>query len=131
MDPEKEKPIVQTRESHSQNIHIEYIIKKHLNIAVLCIIRNNSMSGQDIAKEIFYRFHVYISPSAIYSILYSLKNQNLLEIDTIKGDLRTKYYILTEDGSQSIDKQIREFKEAAEYIIEWIDNILSDNPTDL
>lgn len=125
MNHETKKAKIQTRESDSQNAQVEDFLKKHLNIAVLCAIRNNSMSGQDIAKEIFFKYHVYISPSAIYSILYSLKDQNLLEIDTIKGDLRTKYYVPTEKGKQVIDIQLREFREALEYFIVCIDNMLS------
>jgi DNA-binding PadR family transcriptional regulator len=121
MDPENEKHITQARESDSQNVYIEDILKKHLNVAVLSTIRNNSMSGQDIAKELFFKHRVYISPSAIYSILYALKDQNLLEIDTVKGDLRTKYYVPTEIGKQIIDIRLREFKEALEYFIICID----------
>lgn len=130
MDPEKEKHITKIRELHSQNVHVEDILKKHLNIAVLCTIRNNSMSGQDIAKEIFFKYNVYISPSAIYSVLYSLKSQDLLEIDTVKGDLRTKYYVPTENGKQAIDKQLREFKESLKYIIECIENRLAESSSD-
>jgi DNA-binding MarR family transcriptional regulator len=50
-----------------------------------------------------------------------LKDQNLLEIDTVKGDLRTKYYVPTEIGKQIIDIRLREFKEALEYFIICID----------
>jgi len=121
MDPENETHITQARESDFQNVYIEDILKKHLNVAVLSTIRNNSMSGQDIAKELFFKHRVYISPSAIYSILYALKDQNLLEIDTVKGDLRTKYYVPTEIGKQIIDIRLREFKEALEYFIICID----------
>jgi DNA-binding PadR family transcriptional regulator len=124
MNPKNENYKTPAQESYSQNTHVEDILKKHLSIVVLCTIRNNSMSGQDIAKEIFFKYHVYISPSAIYSILYSLKDQNLLEIDTVKGDLRTKYYVPTEIGKPAIDKQVKEFKEALEYFIVSLDNRL-------
>jgi DNA-binding PadR family transcriptional regulator len=70
MDPENETHITQARESDFQNVYIEDILKKHLNVAVLSTIRNNSMSGQDIAKELFFKHRVYISPSAIYSLYY-------------------------------------------------------------
>ncbi|MDD3051596.1 MAG: PadR family transcriptional regulator [Candidatus Cloacimonetes bacterium] len=120
-----EKYIVQTRELPIHNDDVEEMVKKHLNIVVISMIRNNSMSGQDIAKEIFYKYHVYMSPSAIYSILYSLKNQGMLEIDTVKGDLRTKYYVPTEKGRQVIDKRLNEFKETLEYLVTCINKRLT------
>jgi DNA-binding PadR family transcriptional regulator len=116
MYPEDEKDIIQTRESYIQN-DVEEMIKRHLKITIISIIRNNSMSGQDIAKEIFYKYHVYMSSSAIYSILYLLKNQDVLEIDTVKSDLRTKYYLPTERGKRIIDIRLKEFIETLEYII--------------
>lgn len=125
MSLDDENCILQTLDSHIQDNDVEDVVKKHLNIVVLSMIRNNSMSGQEIAKEIFYKYHVYMSPSAIYSILYSLKNQGVLEIDTVKGDLRTKYYVPTEKGNSIIDNRLNEFKETLEYIIECINQKLS------
>jgi DNA-binding PadR family transcriptional regulator len=121
MDLKDDKFIIQTSEWHYQNDYIEDIVKKHLNVVVLSIIKNNSMSGQYIVKEIFYKYHVYISPSAIYSILYLLKRQGVLEIDTVKGDLRTKCYVPTEKGRQIINKRLNEFKAAFDHIIMCID----------
>lgn len=117
MNLENDNYVVQPTGSPAHNCYVQELIKRHLDIAVLCVIRNNSMSGQDIAKEIFYKHQVYVSPSAIYSLLYSLKNQDILEIDTVKGDLRTKCYVPTEKGKQIITKQLQEFREALMYFL--------------
>lgn len=124
MDP-NEKDILQIPESYFNNDDVEDMIRKHLDIVILCIIRNNSMSGQWIIKEIFYKYHVYISSSAVYPLLYSFRNQGILEIDTIKGDMRTKCYVPTEEGEKIINRRLNEFKEILEYFITCIDYSLS------
>ncbi|WP_440955509.1 PadR family transcriptional regulator [Methanosarcina sp. Mfa9] len=107
-------------EEFGSNDEIETIIKKHLNIVVLSLIKKKPMCGQDIIKEIFTQFNVFISQSSVYPILYSLKDKDVIEIHSPKGDLRTKIYVPTEKGEAIINAKINEFALALDYVLSTI-----------
>ncbi|MCC4769483.1 hypothetical protein FXV91_04510 [Methanosarcina sp. DH2] len=96
---------------------IENMVKKHLDMIVLSIIRTQPMCGQDIVKEVFRQYQVFINQSSVYKVLYSLKERNILEASTIKGDMRSKVYIPTEQGSEMINSMLDEFVSSIEHLL--------------
>lgn len=96
---------------------LEKVVKKHLNMVVLSIIRKKPMCGRDIVKEVFRQYQVFVNQSSIYNILYSFEEEHILEASTIKGDMRSKVYIPTEQGSEIIDVMLAEFISSIEYLL--------------
>lgn len=96
---------------------IESVVKKNLEIIVLSMLKTHPMCGQDIVKEIFRQYQVFISQSSVYTILYSLKEKNILEASTIKGDLRSKVYIPTEKGNEIMNAMLDEFVFSIEHLL--------------
>ncbi len=96
---------------------IENLVKKHLEVIVLSILKTQPMCGQDIVKEIFKQYQVFINQSSVYQVLYTLKEKNILEASTTKGDMRSKVYIPTNQGSEMIYSMLDEFVSSMEYLL--------------
>ena len=101
---------------------IESVVKKNLEIIILSILKIQPMCGQDIVKEIFRQYKVFISQSSVYTILYSLKEKNILEASNIKGDMRSKVYIPTEEGNKIIDAMLDEFISSIEHLVVFLED---------
>lgn len=97
--------------------NIEKVVKKHLDMVVLSIIRTQPMCGQDIVKEVFRQYQVFVNQSSVYNILYSFEEKNILEASTTKGDMRSKVYIPTEQGNEMIDAMLAEFVSSMEQLL--------------
>ena len=100
-----------------KELDIESLVKKHLEIIVLSILKTEPMCGQDIVKEIFRQYQVFINQSSVYQVLYTLKEKNILEASTIKGDMRSKVYVPTEQGNEMIYLMLDEFVSSMEYLL--------------
>lgn len=96
---------------------IEKVVKKHLDMIVLSIIRTQPMCGRDIVKEVFRQYQVFVNQSSVYNILYSFEEKNILEASSIKGDMRSKVYIPTEQGNEIIDVMLVEFIFSIEHLL--------------
>lgn len=101
----------------SQFICTEDIVKKHIEITVLSMLSDRPMSGYDIIKEILAIHGVLISQGTIYSLLYTLKDEGILHVGFVKGDLREKIYSCTQEGKLDIDKRISKFIETEEHFL--------------
>ncbi len=110
----------------SQFRYKEEIVKKHIEITILSMLSDRPLSGYDIIKEIFARYDVLISQGTIYSLLYTLKDEGILQVRFTKGDLREKIYSCTQEGKQVVDKRIAEFIDADEYFLNSIKKFGSD-----
>jgi Predicted transcriptional regulators len=77
----------------------ERIIKQYLDIVILGISRNSSITGYEIIAYIEKKYDTLLSPGTVYGMLYSLERQGLLQGSHI-GDKR--YYSLTEKGKNKI-----------------------------
>lgn len=99
------------------NPHIENIIKSHLEIIVLSLLYERPMCGYDLIKEILARYDVFLSQGTVYSLLYSLKEDGIVQAGFAKGDTRTKIYSPAQDEKNTIERRINEFIEAEEYIL--------------
>lgn len=95
----------------------EKMVKKHLDMIVLSIIRAQPMCGRDIVKQVFRQYQVFVNQSSVYKILYSLEEKKILEASTIKGDMRSKVYIPTEQGSEMVDEMLDKFVSSMEYLL--------------
>jgi DNA-binding PadR family transcriptional regulator len=101
-------------------------VKKHIEIAVLSMLSDRPLSGYDIIKEILARYDVLISQGTIYSLLYALKDEGILQVGFTKGDLREKIYSCTQNGKQVAVKKIAEFIEADECFLISIKKLGND-----
>lgn len=114
----RQGPLVRYSNSEIQKeSDIENVVKKHLEMIVLSMIRTQPMCGRDIVKEVFRQYQVFISQSSVYTVLCSLKEKNILEASTIKGDMRSKVYIPTENGNEMINAMLEEFVSSIEYLL--------------
>src|SRR4030042_2549581 len=78
----------------------ERIIKNFMDIIIMAELRNDSLSGYDIISYIHSKFNILVSSGTVYSLLYSLERNGLVE-----GiwDERKRTYKLTEKGQKKIE----------------------------
>ena len=77
----------------------ERIIKNFMDIIIMTELRNESLSGYDVISYIHNKFNLLISSGTIYSLLYSLERNGLVEG---VWDERKRIYKLTEKGQKTI-----------------------------
>jgi DNA-binding PadR family transcriptional regulator len=73
---------------------MDIIILKHLK-------NNHPMSGYDVIKYLHKKFHMLPSPGTVYSILYSLERQNLIEGKMNQGK---RVYKLANQGENLLNQ---------------------------
>ena len=78
----------------------ERIIKNFMDIIVLAELRRGSMSGYDVISFIHNKFHLLVSSGTVYSLLYSLERNGLIEGT---WNERKRVYKLTEKGEKTIE----------------------------
>jgi CheY-like chemotaxis protein/DNA-binding PadR family transcriptional regulator len=91
---------------------VDEIVRKSLEPLILSIL-NRPLSGYDIVHEIHSRHNVLIPQSRIYTILYELQGQGILEVKT-SG--KSKLYVPTEPGKVYIRQKVNEFKFTFQHI---------------
>ncbi|MEJ5327317.1 MAG: PadR family transcriptional regulator [Candidatus Bathyarchaeia archaeon] len=81
----------------------ERIIKNFRDIIIMTELRNGPLSGYDVISYIHNKFNLLVSSGTVYSLLYSLERNGLVE-----GiwDERKRVYKLTEKGEKTIDTLI-------------------------
>lgn len=79
----------------------EEVVRKNLENIILYFLKEQSMCGYDITKTVFQRFHVVVSPGAVYPLLYSLKEKGILDTEIKEGE-RTKIYSLSDEGKKIV-----------------------------
>ena len=90
----------------------ERIIKNFIDIIIMAELPNGPLSGYDIISYIHNKFQLLVSSGTIYSLLYSLERNGLIEG---VWDERKRTYQLTEKGTHTIgtllqaDPDIRNF----------------------
>ncbi len=87
-------------EDHVLKVAQDKIIAAYLDGIILCRLRNNQLSGYDLLAILQKRFNVLVSPGTIYSNLYSMERQGLIECSLPNGKKRV--YRLTEKGIATI-----------------------------
>jgi DNA-binding PadR family transcriptional regulator len=78
----------------------ERIIKNFMDIIIMTELRNGSLSGYDVISYIHNKFNLLVSSGTVYSLLYSLERNGLVE-----GiwEERKRVYKLTAKGENTID----------------------------
>lgn len=102
------------------DIPADDIVKNHLDVIVLSMLIEESMCGYDLIKEIVSRYNVLISQGTVYPLLYSLKEEGILQVEPMKGDMKTKRYTVAPDKRQSIEEKIDKFIRVEESILNSI-----------
>jgi len=87
----------------------EEVVRKNLENIILYFLKEQTMCGYDIIKTVFQRFHVLMSPGAVYPLLYSLKERGILETEIKVGE-RTKIYSVTKKGEKIIENRSIDIK---------------------
>ncbi|HII07910.1 MAG TPA: PadR family transcriptional regulator [Methanotrichaceae archaeon] len=116
-----------------QGLYFEYyterIIKTNLEIIILSMLRRNPMCGYDLIKIIFTKYNVFLSQGTVYPLLYSLKNEGILQAEFNPGNMRSKIYSITKEGETVVEDRLNEFIRAEEYILNSI--ILSNTQNEI
>jgi DNA-binding PadR family transcriptional regulator len=72
-----------------------------MDIIILEHLKNNHpISGYDAIKYFHEKFHILPSSGTVYSILYALERQHLIEGNMIQGK---RVYKLTNQGEKRLD----------------------------
>ena len=100
----------------------ERIIKNFMDIIIMTELRNGSLSGYDVISYIHNKFNLLVSSGAVYSLLYSLERNGLVEG---VWDERKRVYKLTEKGEKTIDTLLN----TSDKIRGFIANILRSQNT--
>ncbi|MBS7633116.1 PadR family transcriptional regulator [Candidatus Bathyarchaeota archaeon] len=78
----------------------ERIIKNFMDIIILAELRAGPLSGYDVISFIHGRFHLLVSSGTVYSLLYSLERNGLIEGT---WNERKRVYKLTDKGEKTIE----------------------------
>jgi len=70
-----------------------------MDIIILAELRNGPISGYDVISFIHNKFHLLVSLGTVYSLLYSLERNGLIEGT---WNERKRVYKLTEKGKKTI-----------------------------
>jgi DNA-binding PadR family transcriptional regulator len=76
-------------------------IKSVMDLIILAELRNGSMSGYDVIGFIHNRFGLLVSSGTIYSHIYALEREQLVE-GTM--DSKKRVYDITEKGEQILEQ---------------------------
>ena len=86
-------------ESKTAYIFNRRVVQNFLDIIILKHLKNNSpISGYDVIKLLHKRFHMLPSPGTVYSLLYSLERQNLIEGTDNRGKGFTRLHVTGKDS---------------------------------
>jgi len=75
------------------------IIKNFMDVLILAELRKRSMSSYNVIEFIHNKFGLLVSSGTVYSLLYSLEREKLIEG---KWNERKRVYVLTEKGEKTI-----------------------------
>ncbi len=78
----------------------ERIVKNFMDVLVMAELRSSPLSGYDVISLIHKKFNLLVSSGTVYSLLYSLERDGLIE-----GKLndRKRVYGLTDKGEKTIN----------------------------
>ena len=78
----------------------ERVIKSFMDTIIMAELQNGPISGYDVISFIHNKFGFLVSSGTVYSLLYSLERNSLVEGIWIE---RKRVYKLTEKGAQTIE----------------------------
>jgi DNA-binding PadR family transcriptional regulator len=84
----------------------ERIIKSFMDLIILKELRNSAnMSGYDVITLLHRRFHMLLSAGSLYSTLYAMEREELVE-GFVAGGKRV--YKITKKGEEKIQSILRD-----------------------
>jgi len=92
------------------------IVKNFMDILIMTELRDSPMSGYDAISFIHKKFRLLVSSGTVYSLLYSLERDGLIEG---KFNNRKRVYVLTEKGEETVQA----IQEASEQIQTFMSNL--------
>ena len=78
----------------------ERVIKSFMDTIIMAELQNGAISGYDVITYIHAKFGFLLSSGTVYSLLYSLERNGLVEGVWIE---RKRVYKLTEKGARTIE----------------------------
>ena len=81
-----------------KKIH-ERMVKSFMDIIIMSEIKNAPLSGYDVISYINTKFSILVSSGTVYSLLYSLERNGLVEGVWVE---KKRTYKLTEKGEKTI-----------------------------
>jgi len=78
----------------------ERIIKNFMDIIILAELKDGPLSGYDVISFIHTKFHLLVSSGTVYSLLYSLERNGVIEGT---WNERKRVYRLTDKGKRTIE----------------------------
>ena len=78
----------------------ERVIKNFMDTIIMAELQNGALSGYDAITYIHTKFDFLVSSGTVYSLLYSLERNGLVEGAWIE---RKRVYRLTEKGARTIE----------------------------
>jgi DNA-binding PadR family transcriptional regulator len=78
----------------------ERVIKSFMDTIIMAELQNGPISGYDVITYIHTKFNFLVSSGTVYSLLYSLERNGLVEGVWIE---RKRVYKLTEKGDKTIE----------------------------
>ena len=90
------------------------VIRRFKDVIILNYLKNNPfVTGYQLVTYIHNEMGVLIGPATIYSTLYLLERQNLVEANNVPGKRR---YRLTKEGESEIQKIRRSINSVLSFI---------------
>jgi DNA-binding PadR family transcriptional regulator len=93
-----------------------------MDIIIMTELRNSSLSGYDVISYIHNKFNLLVSSGTVYSLLYSLERNGLVEG---VWEERKRVYKLTQKGEKTINTLLN----AGDKIKGFMTNILKAQNT--
>src|SRR6185295_10155035 len=93
----------------------ERLMRGHLNMIILDLIKEQPRHGYDVIKAIEERFHGFYTPSAgsVYPILQELEDQDFVTSSEKSGK---KIYSITKDGERELKANKDKFSDMREHL---------------
>lgn len=93
----------------------ERLMRGHLNLIILELIKERPRHGYDVIKAIEEKFQGFYSPSAgsVYPILQELEDQDFVTSSQASGK---KIYSITKDGEQELKVNKDKFSDMREHL---------------
>jgi len=107
----------------TSDIRVDDIVKNHLKVIILSLLLEKPMCGYDIIKEIIAKYDVMVSQGTVYPLLYSLRGEGVINVESTKYDMKTKRYSIAEESRYDIESKIDGFIRTEEDILNSIRNL--------
>ena len=102
----------------SKDVADEYV-KASIETLLLSMLREKSLCGYDLLKEIYQKFGVLLSQGTIYPLLHHLEAKGLLKAE-VSPTTRGKIYSPTETGKELIERRVSEFLRMQQYVAHFL-----------